>query len=121
MHSINPHFSIIISTTITITTISITTLTITTMSITNIGYFPLRFFFHEVHVTQPYLQSPIGWYLLASSETTFTQTSEAQSTITGLLPAKPLSTLLAKPYQPLSACSQRSQNVRKVRVTMSEQ
>jgi len=74
MHSINPLYSIVISTTtititaitittntittitittitittITITTITITTITITTITITSIGYFPPRLFFHEI-------------------------------------------------------------------------
>jgi len=154
MHSINPLFSIVISTIITITTITITTITITitTITITSIGYFTLRLFFHEIYVTPPYQRSPIHCYQLAPSEArstasslppqrshivrevrvtipplpgcaqrsyfhpyqrrqihsyqlapseaTFTPTSDARSTATSWLPAKP--------DPPLPACSHRS-------------
>jgi len=43
------------------------------------------------------------------------------STATSLLPAKPDPLLPAKPDPPPTACSQRSQIVREVRVSMSEQ
>jgi len=132
MHSINPLFSIVISTTITVTTITIT----------SIGYFTVQLFFHERYVTPPYQWNPIHCYQLATSlppakplsprpakpdpplpacsqrsqrstapsEATFTPTSEARSTATSLLPAKP--------NPPLTACSQRSQIVREVRVSI---
>jgi len=89
--SINPLFSIVISTTITITNITITniTITITTITITIIRYFTLRLFFHDLYVTPPYQRSPIDCYQLAPSKATFTLTSEAWSTTTRLLPMKP--------------------------------
>jgi len=66
-------------------------------------------------------QSQIHHYQLAPSEASFTPTSEAISSATSLLPGKPVSPLPAKPHSPLTACSQRSQIVREVRVSMSEQ
>jgi hypothetical protein len=89
MHSINPLFSIVISTTITITTITITTITITTKTITSIRYFTLRLFFHELYVTPPYQRSLINRYQHAPSEATFAPTSEARSTATSLHSVKP--------------------------------
>jgi hypothetical protein len=96
----NPLFSIVISTIITIATITITTITIT-ITITTIGYFTLRLFFHEIYVTPPYQRSPIHGYQLAPNE--------ASSTANSLLPAKPLSPRPAMLHPPLPAGTQRSQ------------
>ena len=112
MHFINPLFSIVISTTITITAITITTITIT-----SIGYFTHPLSFNEPYITPLYQRSLIHHYQLAPSEARFTPTGEARSTATSLLPAKPhcqrgesdhstLPSLLpAKPGPPLPGCS----------------
>ena len=54
------------------------------------------------------------------SEASFTPTSEAGPTCTSLLPVKPVAPLPAMPDPPLPACSQQSEIVRQVRVSMSE-
>jgi hypothetical protein len=96
MYSINPLFSIVISTTtttitiiaITINTITITTSTITTISITSIGI--LLFDYSSLKsCNTPLLPSLLHRYQLDLSEATLTPTNEVQSTATSLLLAKP--------------------------------
>ena len=155
IHSINPLFSIVISTTITITTINIITITITTITIptititiitfttitittitstsiniatitiTRIGYFTLGLFFHDLYVTPLYQWTPIHHYQLAPSEARLSERCEhstAASWLTvkpdPLLTVKPDPLLPAKPDPPLTACSQQSQIVREVRVSI---
>jgi len=112
MHSINPLFSIVISTTtisittITINTITNTTITITTDTITSICYFTPRLFFHEIVLFPP------------TSEAQSTATSLLRVELDPLLTAKLLSTLPAKPDPSLPPSSQRSLIAREVRVSI---
>ena len=74
-------------------------------------------------------QSQIQSFLPAQSKSRLCATSKAISTATSLLQvrtdqplrAKPVSPVPAQPYPPLPACSQQSRNIRKVRISMSEQ
>ena len=57
---------------------------------------------------------------ITTSQASITQTNVGRFTTTDLLPGKPVSPLPAKTDPPLPACSQRSQIVSEVRVSMSE-